>query len=406
MTTQDVQRVPLKLALGLGMIGALGPSAVDMYLSSLPEIAREFDASFAGVQLTLTFFLLAMGAGQLIFGPVVDAFGRRRPLLAGLFVFILCAMGSAWAPTLEALIALRFAQGLGSALTLVVIMSMVRDVSRGVTATRLFALLMTIEGVAPILAPALGGFIDAHFGWRAVMWVLAGFGLVVLGNTWLSLPETLAVDKREPLRLSAAARTYLGIARDRHFMRPCLAVAAVFFFLFAYIGGATLVYQRTYGLDAREFGMLFGATGTAILLGAMLAGRWVVRLGLSRLTWIGVMCMLAGAVITLAAALTGLGLVGIAVGVAVALFGLGIAESTLMSLVMSSQVKSLGSTAALLGAIQLSLSSSATPLSALAVEQGPVAWTGFLSVSALLVCWLTKRALGRSGQSVEQPVGA
>ena len=128
------------------------------------------------------------------------------------------------------LLGFRFVQGLGSALTLVVIMSTVRDVSRGATATKLFALLMTIEGVAPILAPALGGFIDSYFGWRAVMLTLAIFGIAVLINSWLNLPETLATEKREPLQLGAACRTYLAIGCDRRFLLPTLAVAAVFFF--------------------------------------------------------------------------------------------------------------------------------------------------------------------------------
>lgn len=155
MNTVQQQRVPMKLAIGLGAIGALGPSAVDMYLSSLPEIARDYDAGFASVQLTLIFFLLAMGAGQLLFGPFVDAYGRRRPLLIGLLVFI--------------------------------------------------------------------------FGWRAVMLTLAIFGMAVLINSWLNLPETLATEKREPLRLGAACRTYLAIGSDRRFLLPTLAVAAVFF---------------------------------------------------------------------------------------------------------------------------------------------------------------------------------
>lgn len=385
--------VPLRLAFGLGLIGALGPSAVDMYLSSLPEIARDYDASFARVQLTLTFFLLAMGAGQLFFGPIVDAYGRRKPLLMGLALFIACSFGAAWAPTLDILIAFRFVQGLGSALTLVVIMSMVRDVSQGVTATKLFALLMTIEGVAPILAPALGGFIDVHFGWRAVMLVLAGLGMLVLCNSFLNLPETLPVHRRETLRVGTACRTYLAIAADRKFLRPTLAVAAVFFFLFAYIGGATLVYQETYGLSAQAFGMLFGITGVAILLGAMLASRLIGRLGLSRLTSLGVTCIASGATMTLVSAASDIGLPGIATGMAVALFGLGIAESTLMSLVMSSQEKSLGSTAALLGAIQLSVSACASPLSAMVLHYGPVAWTGFLTVSGIAVWVLATRSL-------------
>lgn len=399
MNTVRKERVPLKLAIGLGVIGALGPSAVDMYLSSLPEMARDYDASFAGVQLTLTFFLLAMGAGQLLFGPFVDAYGRRRPLLIGLVVFVLCALGSAWAPTLPALIGFRFVQGLGSALTLVVIMSTVRDVSRGVMATQLFALLMTIEGVAPILAPALGGFIDSYFGWRAVMLTLAIFGVAVLFNSWLNLPETLAPEKREPLRLGAACRTYLAIGRDRRFLLPTLAVAAVFFFLFAYIGGATLVYQAFYGLTPQAFGVLFGVTGCAILCGAMIAGKLIATLGLNRLTWIGVSCIALGAIATLVATTTQIGLPGIAAGMALALFGLGIAESTLMSLVMASQERALGSTAALLGAFQLSVSSSATPISAMVLVHGAVAWTALLTLSALMVCLLTWVSLPKGGDA-------
>lgn len=385
--------VPFRLALSLGLIGALGPSAVDMYLASLPEIADHYQASFTHVQLTLTFFLLAMGAGQLVFGPIVDAFGRRKPLMAGLLLFILCSLGAAMAPSLNALITLRFLQGLGSALTLVVIMSMVRDVSHGVAATKLFALLMTIEGVAPILAPALGGVIDAHFGWRAVMLALAGMGLVVWINSLLNLPETLPHNQREALSLGNACRTYLSLLADRRFLRPALAVAAVFFFLFAYIGGATLVYQQHFGMTAQAFGLLFGATGVSVMLGALFASRLIGRLGLNRLSALGVRCMVAGALLTLVSLVIGLGMPGVAGGIALALFGLGITESTLMSLVMSSQEKSLGSTAALLGAIQLSVSSSASPLAAVVLQHGPVAWAGLLAVSTLLVCVLTTLSL-------------
>ncbi|MGX5217816.1 MFS transporter [Pseudomonas sp. S9] len=138
MNTRHREWLPLELAIGLGIIGALGPSAVGMYLSSLTEIASDYDASFATVQLSLTFSLLAMGAGQLLFGPFVDAYGRRWPLLVGLIIFTLCSLGCACAPNLLTLLSFCFVQGLGSALTLVVLMSTVRDAS---------------QGVAPIMAP-------------------------------------------------------------------------------------------------------------------------------------------------------------------------------------------------------------------------------------------------------------
>ena len=378
-----------RFAASLAVIGALGPSAVDMYLASLPEIAHEYARSYTQVQLTLTVFLLAMGAGQLLFGPVVDTLGRRRPLLAGLLVFILSSLLAAAAPSLEWLLLARFVQGLGSALTLVVIMSMVRDVAQGARAAQIFALLMTIEGLAPVIAPALGGFLSAHFGWRAIMLVLAGLGMAVLLNSYVALQETLAPEKRLAWRPSAIVRTYVHIAGDSAFLRPTLAAAAVFFFLFAYIGGAAFAYQTYFGLSASSFGYVFGTTGIAILLGAICAGRLVARLGLSTLARLGAGCMLLGAVLTLYFAVSGPHLSGVVAGIALSLFGLGLCESTLMALAMASQERALGSTAALLGALQLMISSSATPLAGAAVERGVVQWTLLLLAAALVVWGLT-----------------
>ena len=389
----------LKFALALGAIGALGPSAVDMYLPSLPEMAVDYSTSVASIQLTLTVFLLAMGLGQLLFGPVVDAFGRRRPLIAGLVLFSLSALVAGAAPTLDWLLVARFVQGLGSALTLVVIMSMVRDVTQGVQAAKLFGLLMTIEGVAPIIAPALGGYIDAHFGWRAVMVVLAVLGALVALNAMVALRETLPANKREPLNFKRAMQTYVRIGQDSRFLQPALALSSVFFFLFAYIGGATFIYQHDYGLPAAQFGTLFGATGIAILIGAALAAKWVGKYGLARMAVAGSCCIVAGALITCMAAAAGLALPWLVAGVALALLGVGIAETTLMTLVMSSQTTALGSTAALLGAFQLGISACATPLTGLVSSHGATAWGGLLVLCAIAVgalTWISVRQ-GKAG---------
>lgn len=396
-------RSTLRFAASLAVIGALGPSAVDMYLASLPEIAHEYASSYASVQLTLTVFLLAMGAGQLVFGPVVDTLGRRRPLLVGLLIFILSSSMAALAPSLEWLLVARFVQGLGSALTLVVIMSMVRDVAEGARAAQIFALLMTIEGLAPVLAPALGGFLSVHFGWRAIMVVLALLGAAVLLNSFVTLKETLPANKRAEWQPRTIMRTYAYISRDPDFLRPALALAAVFFFLFAYIGGAAFVYQTHFCLSATTFGSVFGATGIAILLGAITAGRQVSRFGLSALALFGAGCMLMGTAVTLVFTLTGPHLIGVVAGMALSLFGLGVCETTLMSLAMASQDRALGSTAALLGAFQLVISSSATPLAGAAVERGVVEWALLLVLSALLVwglTWLTTRRTDGVSSSV------
>jgi DHA1 family bicyclomycin/chloramphenicol resistance-like MFS transporter len=247
---------------------------------------------------------------------------------------------------------------------------------------------MTIEGLAPVLAPALGGVIDAHFGWRAVMLALAALGGVALLNTLFFLPETLPASKRSAP--SGVMRTYLRIASDRQFLLPALALAAAFFFLFAYIGGAALVYQQTYGLAPDTFGLVFGATGSAVLLGALTSARLVARHGVSRLGVAGTAAMLAGAVIALASAMSGPGLAGVVAGMFVAMFGLGVAESTLMSMAMASQQRALGSTAALLGAFQLTIASAATPLAGALAQTGAVPWLMFLCALGLLVLFLAR----------------
>lgn len=382
----------LRFAASLALIGALGPSAIDMYLASLPEMARDFGSGYAQVQLTLTVFLLAMGAGQLLFGPLVDALGRRRPLLLGLLVFTVTSLAAAAANSLEALLLARLIQGLASALTLVVIMSMVRDVADGARAAQIFALLMTIEGLAPILAPAVGGVVDAAWGWRAIMLVLGGLGLLTLLNSALVLGETLPAAQRVRLAPRSVLRTYARIARDGAFLRPALALSAVFFFLFAYIAGSAYVYQQHFGLSSTQFGLLFGACGVAILLGAAGSGLLVKRHGVARVAWWGALCMGVGALLTV----VGGGLPVLLGGVVLALFGLGICEATLMALAMSSQHRDVGSTAALLGALQLGISSSATPLAGHLATLGPQAWAWLLAGAAVIILGLTRAALAKT----------
>ena len=170
------------LAASLALVAVLGPAGIDMYLASMPAMARELHTSYANVQLSLTVFLLALGAGQLLCGPLTDMLGRRRPLLAGIAVYIVAALWAAQADQLQTLLLARLLQGMGAALTLVVVMSMVRDVADGVQAAQLFALLMTIVGLAPVLAPAVGGMLDAHYGWRAVMLALGALGAPVAAS--------------------------------------------------------------------------------------------------------------------------------------------------------------------------------------------------------------------------------
>lgn len=395
-TIQRQRKVGAWFAVSLALVTVLGPAGTDMYLASLPDIVQQLNGTAASGQLTLTVYLLAMGAGQLIFGPITDAFGRRRPLLVALVVFLLASLWAAASPTMGILLTARALQGLAAALTLVVALSMVRDAAQGVRAAQLFALLMTIEGLAPVLAPTIGGFVDQHFGWRAVLLVLAGLAAIALANSTVNLRETLPVETRSSLRLGTVLSTYKRIAKDAGFLLPALGLSAVFFFLFGYIGGAPFIYQGHFDLDANTFGLVFGGTGLSVMLGAIVAGRTVTRFGAGALGMAGTILVALGAAVGFVLALLGMGLPGIVIGMFISLFGIGIAEATLMALAMASQHTSLGSTAALLGAFQLIISSAATPIAGVMVETGPLAWLAFLmvvgAVAIAIVAVSVKRA--------------
>lgn len=385
----------LKLAASLALITVLGPLAIDMYLSSLPEIASELGTSFANVQLSLTVFLLSMGLGQLIFGPITDAYGRKKPLIFGIVVFIVAALWASFAPTIEWLLCARFFQGLSASLILVVALSTVRDVSEGAQAAQLFALLMTIEGLAPVLAPAVGGVIDGRWGWRAVFIAMAVMAMLALINSQFNLKESLKAKDRIALNGKNIISGYKRIITTRSFILPALALSVAFFFLFAYIAGATLVYQKGFGLSAEQFGFTFGATGTAVLCGALLCNRLVGKYGIAKLTCLGACLMGLGAVFALLIYMLDFGVYAIAASLFVSMLGLGITESTLMALAMSSQKTALGSTAAVLGAMQLMIASFATPLSGYLSEQGAVHWFVLLCMIGGVLLLLTLYTVAR-----------
>lgn len=395
----------LRLSISLALITVLGPSAIDMYLASLPDMARELNASVTQIQLTLTVFLMAMGLGQLISGPIIDAVGRRKPLLCAVMLFIICSIWASWANNITMMLYARFFQGLAASMTLVVAISTVRDSASGSEAAKLFALLMTIEGLAPVLAPAVGGFVDALAGWTAVMLVLALMGGIAFINTWFFMPESLPQQQRQPLKLTLVLKTYWRLLTDRDFMMPALSLSAAFFFLFIYIGGASMVYQSHFNLSPDVFGLVFGGTGVAVLLGAISASKWVTNKSVPMIALRGVLAMAAGALIASLSDTSGLGLPGVVAGMFVSMFGLGVAEATLMSMTMSTQQTALGSAAAVLGALQLVLSAAATPVAGFLSERGIMHWLGFLVLFGIIVVLLTMLSIRWAKNDVEYVSG-
>lgn len=378
-------------ALSLALVTLLAPVATDLYLASMPDMARQLQASYAAVQLTLTVYLLAQGLGQVLFGPLIDRYGRRLPLMAGIALFTLSAVLSGFSTSIGMLLATRFIQGLAGALLLVIGFSSVRDTAEGVRAARLFAILLTIEGLAPVFAPIAGGYIDAWFGWRVVLWTSAGMGAAAFVNSFFNLPESLPREKRLPLKPAAICQTYARLGTDKHFLLPTLALSGVFFFLFGYIGGGAFLYQDLMGLSPDEFGLVFGLTGTAVMAGAMASGKLLKRFAVADVAVGGIVLLILGTGAAFASCFS-VGLPGMVAGFMTAMFGLGLAEPTLVSLTMNSQSKAVGFTAALMGCLHLVLSSLATPIAGLLLPLGAGYWFAFLLAAAGVTLLITLAA--------------
>lgn len=267
----------MRLALVLGSLSAFGALTIDMYLPAMPSMAHQLHTSTPLVQMTLTAFVVGLALFQVIVGPLSDAWGRRRPLLAGMALYLAGSLWCALAPAVGWLIAGRILQSLGAAAGTVLARAIVRDLFSGTAMTRFFSTLMVVNGVAPVVAPVIGGQLLTLTTWRAVFLVLAAVGAVLLFAVAFTLPESLPDANRAPAHLRATLRTFRTLVTDLPYLRYVLAAALMFAAVFAYISGSSFVLQDAYGLTAQQFSLAFGINGLGIVLlgqvNAWLVGR-------------------------------------------------------------------------------------------------------------------------------------
>ena len=283
------------LTLLLSFLTALGPLSMDMYLPSLPDIGRTLSAPVLQVQLTISSYLFGFAVGQILYGPISDRLGRRPVLLVALIVYALATIGCAAARSIDALIGLRFLQALGGAGAIVLARAVVRDLYSGVRAGRELSLMGAITGVAPIVAPVIGGGLQTFFGWRATFVLLVMIAVVVGATAARLLPETLREPPKTPFSLRAIGAMYRSVVVHRGFLAYLAILTVTFVGLFAWISGAPVVMQTaTYGLSPFIFGVSFALGSAGYVIGTFLAARVVMRLGLDRLIGIGTAAMACG----------------------------------------------------------------------------------------------------------------
>jgi DHA1 family bicyclomycin/chloramphenicol resistance-like MFS transporter len=353
----------LRLVLVLGFLIALGPLTIDMYLPALPTITADLATSAAAVQLTLTGTLAGLGLGQLLVGPLSDAYGRRRPLLAGVALHIVASVLCVIAPNLAVLGTLRVVQGLGAAAAGVVAMAVVRDLFDGLAFAKLFSRLMLVLGAAPILAPTLGGIVLNWTSWRGVFAVLAAFGVAMIIVGALALPETLPPERRRSGGVRGTLRDYGRLFTDRAYLGLIVVAGLTMAAMFAYVSGSSFVFQEQYGLSEQQFGFVFGAGAVGLIaatqVNVRLLRRWTPAQILVTALGFGAV---AGLVLLLFAATGTGGLAGVLAPLWLVIAAAGLAMPNAPALALSRHGEAAGTAAALLGAVQFSVGALAAPL--------------------------------------------
>jgi DHA1 family bicyclomycin/chloramphenicol resistance-like MFS transporter len=353
----------LRLVLVLGSLIAVGPLTIDMYLPALPSITTGLETTDTAVQLTLTGTLIGLALGQLVIGPLSDAYGRRAPLLAGLAVHVVASLLCVIAPNVAVLGTLRVLQGLGVAASSVVALAVVRDLFSGTAFATLLSRLMLVMGAAPILAPTLGGAVLRWTDWRGVFVALAAFGVLLLGVAALRLEETLPPERRRPAGVRATLRGYSQLSKDRTFVGLVFVAGLSMAALFAYVAGSSFVLQDEFGLSEQEFAFAFGAGAVGLIAASQLNVRLLRRYTPQAILVAALATGTAGGVLLLAFAVTGFGGLGtLLASLWLVLASAGLALPNAPALAMSRHGEAAGTAAALLGAVQFGVGAVAAPM--------------------------------------------
>lgn len=277
---------PVRLAIVLGLITAVGPFAIDMYLPALPSMGASLNASLGAVQWSLTVFFVVIGACQLIYGPLSDMVGRKPPIYAGLVLFFIGSVGSALSPNIETLIGFRILQALGACAGMVIPRAIVRDLMTGHEATKLMSMLMLVVSISPILAPLTGSFVILAFSWRAVFAVLTIAAVVAFVLAYTQLPETRQAKERQASTLAGAFASYFILFRDVEFLGLVLIGALGISTFFIYLSNASFVLINHFGLSPQEFSLCFALNAASFfgfsqftsLLARRIGLQWLVRI--------------------------------------------------------------------------------------------------------------------------------
>ncbi|MEO3946560.1 multidrug effflux MFS transporter [Gorillibacterium sp. CAU 1737] len=385
----------------LGILSAFGPLSLDMYLPALPVLTREFETTASLAQLSITACLIGLALGQLFAGPLSDKLGRRKPLIVSLFLYAAASLLCTFAPSITTLLVLRLLQGIGGSAGIVISRAMARDLYAGSELTRFFAVLMLVNGTAPVLAPVLGGFLLTLMPWRGVFVVLALIGVVMLLAVAFRLEETLPAERRSTGGLVQTFSTFGRLLKDRSFMGFALTQASTAIALFSYISGSSFVFQNIYDVSPQGFSMIFALNGLGMVLASQITGRLAGRVRTEKLLGVSLLLIAFGAAGLLTAILMEAPLAFIMIPLFVTIASIGGVNITCNALALENQKQHAGSASAILGLLPYTAGALASPLVGIAGESSALPMGLLVAAAALLALlfFLLTRSRGRQTEA-------
>jgi len=369
----------------LGFLTALGPFSIDMYLPGFPAIAKDLRTTVADVSLSLSSFFVGISAGQLLYGPLLDRFGRKKPLYMGMVIYMLSSFACAFATSIDTLILLRFIQAVGSCAAAVGSVAMVRDLFPVQDSAKVFSSLMLVVGVSPMIAPTVGGYVTAGFGWEAVFLILAGMAALITLAVYIGLPESSRPDTSISLKPKPILTNFYAVLREPQFYTYALSGAVSFAGLLAYVAGSPLLFMEIFRVSEKQYGWIFAFLSIG-LIGASQVNTILLRKYRSQqIIQVALICQMAIAFALLAGISIGLlGLFGTIGLLFLFLSSLGFTFPNASALAMAIFSKNAGSASALMGAFQMGIGALATVALSLFNSRTALPMAGIMVLSSTL----------------------
>ncbi len=341
------------LILVLGSLTAIGPFSIDMYLPGFPAIARDLRTDISHVALSLTSYFIGISVGQLVYGPLLDRYGRKKPLVVGLIIYILAAVGCGLSPTIHWLVVQRFLLAIGGCVGIVAARAIVRDLFPVNEIARVFSTLMLVLGVSPLIAPSLGAYVADTFTWRYIFGILAIIASIVLVVVLRSLPESRTADTSRSLHPVNIALDYWRVLKEPRFLTYGFASAAASAGLFAYISDAPFIFMNLFGLNERQFGCVFSLSASGVIAASQLNRYWLKKLTSRSISMITVIGQFLVTILLVGGVMVGLPISGVIAFLFSYLVCLGFLSPNTTALAIEPFARNAGTASALMGSLQM-----------------------------------------------------